>query len=154
MQLNFILGQPFKPFEQLMGVFPAARLVNSESRWPASNFMLYSRSSIPEVFHTLMTDQDSPIIDFYPSTFEVDMNGKKMSWQGVALLPFIDQKRLLDAMEPLYPKLTEHEQHRNKWGDNLVFVSDENPLYPSFEALYGKRKNQEVLWEKSLKDFG
>lgn len=25
MQLDFTLGQPFKPFEQLMGVFPAAR---------------------------------------------------------------------------------------------------------------------------------
>ena len=25
MQLNFVLGQPFKPFEQLMSVFPAAR---------------------------------------------------------------------------------------------------------------------------------
>lgn len=106
--------------------------------------MLYSRSSIPEVFHNLMTDQDSPIIDFYPNSFEIDMNGKKMSWQGVALLPFIDEKRLLDAMEPLYSKLTDLEQHRNKWGNNLVFVSDENPLYPHFEALYGKRKNQEV----------
>lgn len=25
MKLDFTLGQPFKPFEQLMGVFPAAR---------------------------------------------------------------------------------------------------------------------------------
>ena len=27
MALKFDLGQPFKPFEQLMGVFPAARYV-------------------------------------------------------------------------------------------------------------------------------
>ena len=91
-----------------------------------------------------MIEQDSPIIDFYPTSFEIDMNGKKMAWQGVALLPFIDEKRLLDAMAPLYPNLTESEVQRNRWGNNVLFVSDEHSLYPSLEALYGKRKNQEV----------
>lgn len=28
MKIDFDLGQPFKPYEQLMGVFPAARYVN------------------------------------------------------------------------------------------------------------------------------
>jgi 5'-3' exoribonuclease 2 len=106
--------------------------------------MSYSRSHIPSAFHGLMIEQDSPIIDFYPTSFDIDMNGKKMAWQGVALLPFIDEKRLLDAMAHHYPNLTESEVQRNKWGNNVLFVSDEHPLYPSLEALYGKRKNQEV----------
>lgn len=109
--------------------------------------LFHSRQHIPEVFHPLMLESDSPIIDFYTSSFEIDMNGKKMSWQGVVLLPFIDQKRLLDAMKPGYSKLTEHEIHRNKWGKSLLFISDENSLYPSVEALYGKRRNQEVCTE-------
>lgn len=91
-----------------------------------------------------MTEQDSPIIDFYPQTFEIDMNGKKMAWQGVALLPFIDQKRLLDAMAIEYPNLTEDEVRRNRWGNNVIFTSSDHPIYPFYEKLYGKRKNEEV----------
>jgi len=91
-----------------------------------------------------MTDEASPIIDFYPSTFEIDMNGKKMAWQGVALLPFIDQTRLLGAMAPLYAGLTEEEVERNRWGSNVIFASDQHPMYPFYESLYGKRQQQEV----------
>lgn len=91
-----------------------------------------------------MTEEDSPIIDFYPSTFQIDMNGKKMAWQGVALLPFIDEKRLLDGMAPFNDKLTQEEQHRNTWGNDVVYVFEEHPLYVSMEALYGKRKSPDV----------
>jgi 5'-3' exoribonuclease 2 len=91
-----------------------------------------------------MIDEQSPIIDFYPLTFQIDMNGKRMAWQGVALLPFIDEKRLLDAMAHEYPKLDDEEIRRNRWGSNVLFTSDEHPLYHSFEMLYGKKKNQEA----------
>ncbi|KAF8974660.1 XRN 5'-3' exonuclease N-terminus-domain-containing protein [Flammula alnicola] len=128
MEIKFHLGQPFKPFEQLMGVFPAA-----------------SRQHIPEVFHRFMLDEDSPIIDFYPPTFQIDMNGKKMAWQGVALLPFIEEKRLLDAMAIEYPNLTEEEIRRNRWGNNIIYAPSEHPIYPFYEALYGKRKNQDPI---------
>jgi 5'-3' exoribonuclease 2 len=67
------------------------------------------------------------------------MNGKKMAWQGVALLPFIDEKRLLDAMRPLYGHLTQEEAKRNKWGHDLLFVSGDHPLHPFIENLYSKK---------------
>jgi 5'-3' exoribonuclease 2 len=91
-----------------------------------------------------MTKEDSPIIDFYPTEFEIDMNGKKMIWQGVALLPFIDEKRLLEAMAGPYELLTEDERRRNTWGNNVVFIGEESALYPAFESLYGKRKSKDV----------
>lgn len=91
-----------------------------------------------------MTEENSPIIDFYPTTFEIDMNGKKMSWQGVVLLDFIDPKRLLEAMAIDYPGLTEDEKRRNRVGNDILFVSDDHTVYPLFESLYGKRKNQNV----------
>ncbi|KAJ7499209.1 exoribonuclease 2 [Mycena latifolia] len=167
MSITFTIGRPFKPFEQLMGVFPPE-----------------SRKQIPTIFHSLMTDKRSPLrgasnkenkepVDIYPEEFLIDMNGKKMAWQGVALLPFIDQDMLLSAMakpfdflppderpsleldpdlpplgdnEPPYTiYLTEEERTRNAWGNNVMFASDEHPIFPFYEQLYGKRKSQDPV---------
>ena len=123
MQLNFDKGKPFRPYEQLMGVLPAA-----------------SNHAIPPVFHPLMTDEDSPIIEFYPEDFVVDLNGKKFAWQGVALLPFIDEKRLLDAMGTKYPLLTTEEVARNEFGEEVLVFSTRHPLYDEVAAnFYGKK---------------
>ena len=83
-----------------------------------------------------MTDDDSPIIDFYPEDFDIDMNGKKMAWQGVALLPFIDQTRLLAALDSRESLLTDDEKRRNSWGEAVMFVAGESPLYDSLGKLY------------------
>ena len=46
----------------------------------------------------LFISDTSPIKDFYPLDFKQDMNGKRFQWQAVALLPFIDEDRLINAM--------------------------------------------------------
>ena len=129
-----------------MGVFPAARYVPSllAPVPPANLSHVRSRFALPEPFHPLMTDEDSPIIDFYPEEFDVDMNGKKMLWQGVALLPFIDPGRLLEAMATKYGDLSEAEIKRNTLGSDTLFVSQEHPLYDYLEGLYTKRKIKDV----------
>lgn len=112
--------------------------------------MKSSRIHIPAIFHELMTSQDSPIIDFYPENFEIDMNGKKMAWQGVALLPFIEEQRLLEAMALKYPGLNEAEIKRNGWGSNSVFVNEEHPLFPTIESLYTKTRRTDVRSSSKL----
>ena len=92
-----------------------------------------------------MIGEDSPILDFYPEEFHIDMNGKKMLWQGVALLPFIDQKRLLEAMDTKYPELTDFEHYRNTLGTDAIIVGSKHPLYDYLEGLYGKKKASEPV---------
>lgn len=103
-----------------------------------------SKVHLPVPFQTLMTEEDSEILDFYPEEFSVDMNGKKMLWQGVALLPFIDEKRLLGAMAKKYPELTEDEHRRNAFGKDVTFVNEDHPLYDQISSLYMKRKIDNV----------
>ena len=53
-----------------------------------------------------MKDVNSPIIDYYPSGFHIDLVGKKFAWLGEVILPFIDDKRLLSAITNYERKLT------------------------------------------------
>ncbi|KAF3935946.1 hypothetical protein ABW19_dt0200907 [Dactylella cylindrospora] len=126
LEIKFDLGKPFKPFEQLMGVLPAA-----------------SKHNIPKAFWPLMTESDSDIIDFYPEDFPIDLNGKKFAWQGVAILPFIDESRLLEAMSRVYPHITEEERERNRDGNEMLLISDSHPLYNVLaDQFYSKRATE------------
>ncbi|KAI6241387.1 putative 5-3 exonuclease domain containing protein [Aphelenchoides fujianensis] len=118
--------QPFNPLEQLMSVFPAA-----------------SRSHIPAGWRELMTSKESPIFDFYPTDFKIDLNGKKFAWQGVALLPFVDEKLLLETLKSVYHTLTEDEKARNVIGPDRLFVGKRHKLYDSLVEVYQKGKEDE-----------
>ena len=88
-----------------------------------------------------MSDPDSEIIDFYPETFPLDLNGKKFAWQGVALLPFIDEKRLLDAMAKKYPLLSPEDAARNEFGKDVLILSDSHPFYDDISGhFYSKHQ--------------
>jgi len=71
--VQFKIGKPLKPFEQLLAVLP-----------PQSSFLL------PLSYKWLMTDDNSPIIYLYPISFELDMLYKNKYWQSIPFLPDID----------------------------------------------------------------
>ena len=92
------LGRPLKPFEQLMGCLP-----------PSSAYLL------PKPYQWLMKSPSSPLKEFYPERFTVDMNGKRWPWEAVVLLPFIDSQRLIQTIQQHVPDslLTEEQKERN-----------------------------------------
>lgn len=118
--MDFQLGQPFRPYQQLMGVLPDR-----------------SKKIVPMAYHDLMTSPDSPIKDFYPRDFKLDMNGKKMEWEAVVKIPFIDEQRLLAAMATRDHLLSADEKQRNSFGVSLKFTYAPGLEYTYPSSLIG-----------------
>lgn len=115
------LDEPFKPVEQLMAVLPED-----------------SSHAIPKAARWLMSDVESPIIDFYPKDVLVDPNGKAMPWLWVVLLPFIDEERLLGALLPTMEKWTAEELLCNARGldDGYVYTHKTHGLVKKVGEIY------------------
>lgn len=110
---DFRLGQPFRPFEQLLAVLPPE-----------------SAKFLPEPYRVLMTEPSSPLRDFYPTDIAIDRNGKKNDWEYILLINFIDQDKLL-FVSRLIPSsaLTPHENERNQFGTAWSYIYNvNNPL--------------------------
>ena len=96
-----------------------------------------SKVIVPTAYHDLMTNPNSPIIDFYPRDFELDMNGKKMEWEAVVKIPFIDETRLLPAMATKDHLLSQDESDRNEFGVSLKFVYSPELTFTYPSSLVG-----------------
>nr|XP_045617221.1 5'-3' exoribonuclease 1-like isoform X2 [Procambarus clarkii] len=105
MEMNFEMGKPFLPYEQLLAVLPPL-----------------SKKLLSRAYQGLMINEDSPLKEFYPSSFSTDLNGKQQDWEAVVLIPFIDETRLLEAMKPCNEHLTAEERSRNIHGPMFVYT--------------------------------
>ena len=123
--IKFIKSTPFKPFDQLLGVLPAQ-----------------SAHNVPAEYAKLMTDPNSPLHDQYPIDFELDMNGKKYAWQAIALLPWIDENKLLHEARKAETSLDELEKIRNSHGNELLYVHTSHPLANVMKSLYDTKDIQ------------
>lgn len=97
--------KPFDPLIQLMSVLPPQ-----------------SAHAVPPVIAHLMTSEDSPLHEFYPTKFKVDLNGGTATWKGVVHIPFIDEDKLFEVINGTDLALTFEEKKRNEIGENYIFM--------------------------------
>jgi 5'-3' exoribonuclease 1 len=104
--ITFTKGRPFEPLIQLLAVLPPK-----------------SSSFLPMTFSRLMKEKNSPILNFYPEEYKIDLNGKKNLWEGIVLLPFIDQEKLSKSVNKYGERnnFNQIEKLRNCFGKDLIF---------------------------------
>jgi 5'-3' exoribonuclease 2 len=138
--ITFDLAQPFKPLEQLLAVLPP-----------------YSSHALPRALQPLMLEEESPIYDFYPDDFQVDLVGKRFAWLGEIILPFVQDDRLKSAILSKVSKLTQNEQIRNSPGYNVLFycIDSTAPLFGNMDevepgAIFSlKQFSENLRWDKA-----
>ncbi|BAM39881.1 5'-3' exoribonuclease 2 [Theileria orientalis strain Shintoku] len=81
LDIKFDKGKPITPYEQLMLVLPRQ-----------------SAHFLPSVFSALITEQESPLHQYYPIHFDVDMDNTKVPWGGITLLPSVPYSLMLQCM--------------------------------------------------------
>lgn len=95
---------PTVPFIQLLSVLP-----------PKSSKLL------PPPLDKLLIDKHSPIKQFCPDDFDVDLSGTRQDWEGVVLLPQIDYKIVEDAYFEVLNKVDPRERARNILGKSFIY---------------------------------
>ena len=103
----FAPSMPCRPLEQLLSVLP-----------PQSSAL------VPATYRSLMHAPQSPVLDYYPTTFATDLNGKKNDWEALVLIPFIDGTRLRAAMRVAEAQcpLSDADRRRDAFGTPLSYT--------------------------------
>lgn len=120
-RIKFERSKPFAPYQQLLGVLPPK-----------------SAALLPLAYQPLLLSPDSPLAPFIPETLEIDREGTKNEWEGVVLLPFLDEKIIVAASESVpLAKLSKAEIAANTFGNAYTYKYD-----PSISATVGSPQKE------------
>ncbi|CDJ59216.1 hypothetical protein EMWEY_00020570 [Eimeria maxima] len=102
-------GEPYSPFMQLLSILPPQ-----------------SAALLPPQLRHLLTNPPPELQPFFPNDFEIDMEGVKVPWGGVTLLPFVDESVLERIALPLVEKLPPELLKRNETGRVVLLMREKN----------------------------
>ena len=103
-ETTFTKNEPLNPLEQLIAVLPPK-----------------SADILPEPCRYLITSEKSPIKEYYPETFEIDMDGKRQEYEGHPILPNIDIDKIKKAYNDVKHLISEQDLKRAKPGKTSVY---------------------------------
>lgn len=122
---SFDDSKPVSPLEQLMSVLP-----------PQSSHLL------PKQMAELMMP-GSPLEEFYPTNFTVDMMGGHQPWKGVTFIPFIDGDKLSNVLKETKIVLTPEEEKRNQFGKIMIYCNSLSEGFADGPLVWGELKKDE-----------
>ncbi|GAB5353274.1 hypothetical protein AAMO2058_000023200 [Amorphochlora amoebiformis] len=135
---DFQEGSAYRPLEQLLSVLPP-----------------HSKALLPKSVRPLV-ESGSAIASYYPPEFSLDSNFKTTPWEAIALIPFIDERTLLGALEDsgAFARLTKEETKRNRRiGTNYVYSYDSNLDPTTHEERSEKKVETLPLVKATLRGF-
>ena len=123
---KYMKTTPLTPYQQLLAIIPPK-----------------SKNLLPYPLNNLLTDDNSPLKNYCPDKFEIDLAGKKYEYQGIVLLPMINPGLIIDSYISVANLIDKKETKRNVFQKTLVYNYDINKV-DEFRSYYGNIKNCKV----------
>lgn len=126
MYLKYKKTTPLSPFQQLLAIMP-----------PKSSKLL------PFPLNNLLLNDDSPIKEYCPDKFDIDLSGKKHEYQGIVILPIINHEIIIDTYIKNANLIDKKDIIRNTIQKSIIYSYDINKN-TEFKCFYGTIKNCKV----------
>ena len=126
-------SQPFDPYQSLLLILPKQ-----------------SFNLLPSCYK----DIPKEIPDYFPEKIEIDFNGKTAAYESLLLLPFMDEKIILD-LEIKHRNLSPEEEKENNWGKSFLFDKNElqNDANCHIFEIYQNKNNNLINYDTKKCDF-
>jgi len=115
---DYPISSPTVPFIQLLSVLPPN-----------------SANLLPSPLDNLLTSQESPMTEYCPEKFTVDLSGKRQKWEGTVILPMVDYSKVEKWYFDIVKKVDERERKRNILGKSFVYSIGNSQF--DFRSFYG-----------------
>lgn len=109
---------PTVPFVQLLSVLPPK-----------------SADLLPSPLDDLLRSDKSPMSEYCPDEFPVDLAGKRQTWEGTVILPMVDYAKVEGWYLERIMKVNEHDRKRNILGKSFIYSRCAKSF--AFHSFYG-----------------